>query len=115
MGSETIVVIGGHQYRYEYDEISGKTLYRGPVGDAPELSEAEFLKALGGLTEGGVLENLKKHMEEWPVVDKVEEVDGNLLVHISVYDTKIISRMPSPKVETKRVGGKVFQVSVKQL
>jgi hypothetical protein len=46
MGKESVVEIGGHQYRYQYDEESGKTLYKGPVGTAPELGEAEFLKAV---------------------------------------------------------------------
>ncbi len=41
--SESIVEINGHLYRYHYDESSGKTLYDGPVGEAPTLSEEEFL------------------------------------------------------------------------
>jgi len=41
---ESIVVISGHRYRYEY--VDGATVYRGPVGDAPELSEQEFLAAM---------------------------------------------------------------------
>lgn len=32
----------GRFYRYEY--VDGATLYRGPVGDAPALTEAEFLR-----------------------------------------------------------------------
>ena len=32
----------GRFYRYEY--VDGKTLYRGPVGSAPELNEEDFLK-----------------------------------------------------------------------
>jgi hypothetical protein len=31
----------GHKYRYDYDD--GKMVYRGPVGEAPQISEAEFL------------------------------------------------------------------------
>jgi len=41
MGKESIVTINDHQYRYEY--VDGKTVYRGPVGDAPEISELTFL------------------------------------------------------------------------
>jgi hypothetical protein len=40
--SESIVEIEGHLYRYEYDPASQKTLYRGPVGDAPPLTEEMF-------------------------------------------------------------------------
>lgn len=43
MGKESRVEIpdgSGNYYRYEY--IEGDTLYRGPVGDAPALSEGEF-------------------------------------------------------------------------
>jgi hypothetical protein len=34
----------GNLYRYEYNQ--GQTIYRGPVGNAPELKEAEFLAEL---------------------------------------------------------------------
>jgi len=39
----------GNRYRYEYEE--GATVYKGPVGTAPELSEEEFLEmfSMGGL------------------------------------------------------------------
>jgi len=50
MGKESIVEIppgSGNQYRYEYDEGTGKTMYRGPVGDAPTISEADFMAAVG--------------------------------------------------------------------
>lgn len=43
MGKESIVEIpegSGNQYRYVYED--GKTLYKGPVGDAPELTEEGF-------------------------------------------------------------------------
>jgi hypothetical protein len=45
MGKESQVEIpvgSGNFYRYEYDESSGKTQYRGPVGDAPAIKEQEF-------------------------------------------------------------------------
>ena len=42
MGKTCIVDIHGNRYRYEYDESSGKTVYRVPVGDAPPLNEEEF-------------------------------------------------------------------------
>ena len=35
-----IPVGSGNRYRYEYSE--GQTLYRGPVGSAPDLGEEEF-------------------------------------------------------------------------
>lgn len=47
MGKESMVEIppdSENHYRYEY--VDGKTLYRGPVGDSPELSEEEFLVAV---------------------------------------------------------------------
>jgi hypothetical protein len=46
MGKESIVKINGHQYRYEYQ--GGKTVYLGPVGDAPTLSESEFMSHTEG-------------------------------------------------------------------
>jgi hypothetical protein len=47
MGKESQVEIpqgSGNFYRYEYDQ--GNTLYRGPVGSAPQISEGEFLAEL---------------------------------------------------------------------
>ena len=44
MGKESQVEINGHLYRYEY--VDGKTVYRGPVGEAPEIGEQEFLAAM---------------------------------------------------------------------
>lgn len=44
MGKESKVEIpegSGNFYRYEYED--GQTLYRGPVGDAPSISEEEFM------------------------------------------------------------------------
>lgn len=46
MSQESVVEINGHQYRYQYNPDTGKTEYVGPVGDAPIISEAEFLAAM---------------------------------------------------------------------
>lgn len=57
MGKESQVEIpegSGNLYRYEY--VDGQTLYRGPVGDAPALSEEFFLLALSELAENNKLE-----------------------------------------------------------
>jgi len=34
----------GNRYRYEYEE--GSTVYKGPVGDSPQLTEEEFLERM---------------------------------------------------------------------
>jgi hypothetical protein len=34
----------GNFYRYEYDEPSGKTVYKGPIGSAPAIEEEHFAK-----------------------------------------------------------------------
>jgi len=36
----------GNRYRYEYEE--GSTVYKGPVGDSPQLTEGEFMAAMVG-------------------------------------------------------------------
>ena len=49
MGKESVVEIppgSGNHYRYEY--VDGATVYKGPVGDGPALSEEEFLAAMVG-------------------------------------------------------------------
>jgi hypothetical protein len=38
--SDNIVEISGHRYKYRYEH--GKTIYVGPVGDAPPISEGDF-------------------------------------------------------------------------
>ena len=40
----SVVTIKGNKYRYAYDKSTGKMMYLGPVGDAKELSEVQFLK-----------------------------------------------------------------------
>ena len=45
---ENIVEIpegSGNKYRYSYED--GQTVYKGPVGSAPDLGEAEFLMGIG--------------------------------------------------------------------
>jgi hypothetical protein len=49
MGRESQVEIppsSGNYYRYQYDGSSGKTVYLGPIGSAPQLGEEEFLSML---------------------------------------------------------------------
>lgn len=58
MGKESIVEIpkgSGHKYRYEYQD--GQTVYKGPVGDSPELGEEQFLA------------ELVHRVEEWPEME----------------------------------------------
>lgn len=50
--NESIVTINGYQYRYEYDKSSGKTVYKGPVGNAPALSEGQFLRVVKAQFKG---------------------------------------------------------------
>jgi len=45
MSKDSVVEIpegSGNFYRYEY--VDGQTVYRGPVGDAPQMGEEEFLR-----------------------------------------------------------------------
>jgi len=49
MGKTTTVEIppgSGNKYRYVYDTRTGETVYLGPVGDVPELSEIDFMRYL---------------------------------------------------------------------
>jgi len=65
MPKDSIVEIpsgSGNKYRYEYSE--GQTLYRGPVGSAPEIGEAEFMAAMKGT--GAMSE-----VVFWALVDKL--------------------------------------------
>jgi hypothetical protein len=42
MVKDVIVDISGNRYRYSYNPETKRTEYRGPVGDAPPISEREF-------------------------------------------------------------------------
>jgi hypothetical protein len=53
---ENVVQIKGGKYRYQYDPETGKTLYRGPVGDAPSISEQDFFNHL----DNGWLDKLQE-------------------------------------------------------
>lgn len=65
------VEIKGHRYRYEYE--NGQTIYRGPIGDGPELSEVEFMAAMNG--KGGK----RKDYSHFPIVkERVPVQYGNL-------------------------------------
>ena len=57
MGKESIVQIGNHQYRYEYDPATQSMKYRGPVGSAPKISESEFLMLIASTT----MDTLEQH------------------------------------------------------
>jgi hypothetical protein len=46
MAKESVVDIKGGLYKYIYDPESKKTTYLGPVGVAPALDEAEFMKLM---------------------------------------------------------------------
>jgi len=57
----------GNRYRYEYE--NGKTVYKGPVGEAPALKEAEFMESLQDILE----ERIKPAQEELARVRKRDE------------------------------------------
>jgi hypothetical protein len=44
--NESVVVINDNYYRYGYDPDTQKTHYLGPVGEAPQLSEEQFMAAV---------------------------------------------------------------------
>jgi len=49
---ESIVQIGSGRYRYHYDPDTKATVYDGPVGSAPAISEAEFNMAVAVTPDG---------------------------------------------------------------
>ena len=60
MGKISEVDIKGHRYRYQYNEETGATEYLGPVGDAPAISEEEFLRRVEiSNKEKEVMENFR--------------------------------------------------------
>jgi len=56
----------GNRYRYEYEE--GATVYKGPVGDSPQLTEEEFLERMKVASRG---EFEGREMVREPIEDEV--------------------------------------------
>ena len=57
--AENVVTIKGNKYKYTY--VDGETKYLGPVGDAPALTEQEFMKAIPqivGMKKGQIDEDV---------------------------------------------------------
>jgi hypothetical protein len=82
MTKESIVEIppgSGNQYRYAYED--GKTVYLGPVGDAPTLVEENFLRELEDLitTPKVTRSDIKKDARALDAPEKVKEDWMNIL------------------------------------
>ena len=95
MPKDSIVEIpsgSGNRYRYEYSE--GQTLYRGPVGSAPEIGEQEFLKALDR-------PEVRRIREEIQIaLDGIEDTEVKFTVGSASYSTNTATF----KVEAATVG-----------
>ena len=65
----------GNFYRYEYDPATQKTIYRGPSGSAPAISEDQFLDIMGSEQP-----RLPTEVEGWFWVDPVR-LPGSELIH----------------------------------
>jgi len=90
---ETTVEIGGHRYRYHYDPDTQKTVYDGPVGSAPELSEAEFLKAITDTYEFTEIKTAHKGVRDiyWEDLSDVEKELLKGSPHPMVYDKEAMT------------------------
>lgn len=75
MTKDSIAVINDHEYKYRWDRESKKMLYRGPVGNAPLLSQDQFRTA--------VL-NQQQQKEFQFYMDVAETLDGK----VKSYDVK---------------------------
>ena len=79
----------GNKYRYEYSD--GQTIYRGPVGSAPDLGEAEFMALFGK----PVVRPGTWFTEEMEIDDK--ELEGLITAEAG-------PRLSQTRVEIKRTG-----------
>lgn len=76
--TESVVEIKGSQYRYAYDPETQTTRYLGPVGDAPTISEEEFLEELFKLP---TKEETFEKAEKW-IGNVNEELDESAQVEL---------------------------------
>ena len=80
---ESVVSIGGHQYRYGYDPGTKSTEYLGPVGDAPELSERIFhLILVGGIVSDDTGHFINRNHREYSLKRGVWLLDQDELDEI---------------------------------
>jgi hypothetical protein len=96
----TEVEINGHRYRYEYDSETQATVYKGPVGDAPALSEEEFFVAVTSKRFDMAdfqerIATLEREVYKYPI-QQVDRVLGGMLeelpVDVLVEGTEIVNR-----------------------
>jgi hypothetical protein len=74
MGKISEVEISGHRYRYQYDEALQRTLYLGPVGEAPAINEEEFLMAIAPEQGGLALDGYTFHRSDVPNLKVVQGI-----------------------------------------
>jgi hypothetical protein len=84
----------GNLYRYEYEPFHGKTIYRGPVGSAPALTEDEFLDELYQVPEKSTFIEENVAITEEFLEDANEEMDDAQFE---------VEQKPSGKVEVTLV------------
>jgi hypothetical protein len=91
---ESVVSINGHLYRYEYRE--GRTIYLGPVGEAPALSEQDFVEflRLSRESEGEVREKIQQLIDS-------RGFSGN--IYIDTDDVGFVLRRWAPKDHPKEL------------
>lgn len=84
---ESVVDIGGHQYRYGYDPATKKTTYLGPVGGAPTISERTFhLIVAGGIVSDDTSHFIERNHRDYSInrgvflldQDELEEIRDEL-------------------------------------
>jgi hypothetical protein len=84
---ENIVEIRGHKYRYAYDQESKKMKYLGPLGNAPPITEDEFLTFAGlawfpgskhhELLAAEFNDDLKSQLSDLPM-DEIDVMNGRI-------------------------------------
>jgi len=104
--TESIVEINGHLYRYDY--VGGKTVYKGPVGNGPELSEQEFLLIVKAQFKGQDFGVVRYGDWAWKYpVGWIEEAKNRRLPRIVQISNHLIGLVPESYLVVDEYGNNV--------
>jgi hypothetical protein len=85
MSKESIAVINGHEYKYRYNKDTGGMDYLGPLGEAPALTQEEFLRKFN--EEKIIYDSLKSHSDVESIKARVDALFDKPIYYLQYAST----------------------------
>jgi len=92
---QSIVEIRGNKYRYAYDPDLGETIYLGPVGKSPMISEEDFLRKVEN-TSGPLIITPEQAKKKPEMIRGAKLPKTVIPVKVSVYPNTVRFRIEDP-------------------